>query len=129
MVATSPFLQSDHTITIFDRDGTPIVQTVIQAGEGYLMDGFRYVDLDTPVQLPPRFKGTIAIGYGATNLDRNGNTHGDLEVDPAPLFDDGDFAIRNVGSGRYGVDPDGFPDTPDGSPANRYHAGSFRFSR
>ncbi len=121
-------LQSDHTVTIFDRDGTPVVQTVIRAGEGYLLDGYRYVDLDEPVILQPGFEGTIAVGYGPANLDRNGNVHGDLQIDPPPDFVGGS-RLENVGDGRYGLDPDGFPDTPDlvygGGPPNRYHSGSF----
>jgi len=126
-------LASDHRVAIYDRDGTEIVSITVGPGEGFLQNGFRYIDLPEPVVLPPGFAGTVVVGYADGNADRNANTHGELEIDPPATFDDGLGALANVGESRFGLDPDGFPDIPDrvhgGGVSARYHAASFCFRR
>ncbi|MGQ0613194.1 MAG: hypothetical protein ACT4PV_05595 [Planctomycetaceae bacterium] len=124
-------LASDHTVRIYDRTGVMVASVDLPAGGGTLQGGFRYVDLAAPVLLEAGFEGTIVVGYPAGNLDRNANVHGDLAIDPPPLFDDGDGLLASVGSGRYAEDPDAFPDVVDdyygALPPNRYHAGSLAY--
>jgi hypothetical protein len=91
--------------------------------QGELVGGSRFKDLDDPLDLPAGFQGTIvAGGYGAAEM--NGNQGA---VDLGLTTDDGKCSISFVGGGRFGNDPNSFPGTPDGGPANRYGAGTFEF--
>jgi len=125
-------LLTEHYVAIYDRTTElPVVAVKIPAGGGTLIDGYRYVDLSSSVYLTPGFKGSIVAGYGGSNRDHNGNTHGNLHLAPAPSWH-GLPWMDNVGIARYGTGAFDYPDVPDtlygGGPANRYHAGSFRFA-
>lgn len=125
-------LASGHSVGIFDRTtGDAVVQIVTAPGTGALIDGYRYFELPEDVNLPSGFQGSIVVGYGEGNLDRNGNSHGILSVEPNPIWR-ADPYINNVGISRYGFDPDGYPNILDTvyspGPANRYHAGSFTYT-
>jgi len=124
-------LLTSHYVRIYDLLTQTVVASMnIEAGQGTLIGGHRYVPLPQPVSLPQGFQGTIVAGYGMGNQDSAGNTHGFLmEVTP-PDFHGGD-ALVNIGQSRYVLSDLLFPDTPDpwygGGPANRYHAGSFQY--
>jgi len=124
-------LKSDHYLAIYDRTTElPVASVTILAGGGTLIDGYRYVDLPTPVLLDSGFEGSIVAGYPDGNLDPNGNSHGNLNLNSTPIWN-GLPWMDNVGIARYGTNAFAYPDTPDhffgGGPANRYHAGSFQF--
>ncbi len=90
---------------------------------GDLVEGSRFKDLPSPVNLPAGFQGTIvADGYGA------GEPNGNQGVGPIGLATaDGGGAIVFVGGGRFGAAPGSFPDSVDGGPPDRYAAGTFAF--
>ena len=89
--------------------------------EGTLIGGSRFKALEQPVTLAPGAYSIVAFGYGSREGNRNG------EGAPVGLTDSGGGLISFVGSSRFG-DPGQFPATVDGGPANRYAAGTFRFS-
>jgi len=114
-----------RTITahLYDRNatGSPLRTLVFTPGDpGILVDGSRFKDLATFLELPAGFQGTIvAEGYGSG--ERNGNRG------VGPLFtSDGGGAISFVGTGRFGT-AGLYPRFVDGGPANRYAAGTFQF--
>lgn len=87
---------------------------------GELIGGSRFKNLTPALVLPAGFKGTIsAAGYG--DIERLGNGVPGRSVFSAV------GVIRFVGTARYAVDPEKYPDTADGGPANRYAAGTFYF--
>ncbi len=112
---------------LYDRDSLVEMArldfTVEDPGE--LIGGSRFKDLDTPIDLPAGFHGTmVAAGYGA------GELNGNQGVGPLVLTtDNGNCSINFVGTGRFGpaANPGDFPGTPDGGPVNRYAAGTFVF--
>jgi hypothetical protein len=114
---------------LFDRDSlTELAVLNFTADDpGELVGGSRFKDLDAPLELPAGFHGTIsADGYGNGELNGNqGNSGADLGFST----NDGGCSISFVGSGRYGDvnTAGGYPDHPDGGPANRYASGSFVF--
>lgn len=123
-------LQSPHAVRIYDRNTQAVLASVlINPGDGYLRNYFRYVDLPAPLFLDPGAQIVIAAGYVAGNLDRNANSH-DGTRDPNPLVFDAPY-FDNVGISRFIGDANAFPAIPDTvlvpGPANRYHAGSFRY--
>jgi hypothetical protein len=93
------------------------------ASPGELIDGSRFKDLPSPLNLSAGFQGTISAGgYGV------GEPNGNQGSTPLNLVtNDGDGALAFVGGGRFGGAPDAFPDTVDGGPVNRYAAGTFTF--
>ena len=87
---------------------------------GELIGGSRFKNLTNALVLPAGFQGTIAAaGYGEG--ERLGNNVAGRTVFSAA------GAIRFVGTGRYSVDPNTFPDGVDAGPFNRYAAGTFYF--
>jgi len=125
--------QSSHEVAIYDTDTqVKLASLVFPDGQvGQLRDGYRYVNLWVPLELDQGDAFTIAVTYFDGNQDRNGNVHGTLQIDPAPILNDAGGAIINIGSSRYGSGT-GFPGTEDqffgGGPANRYLSGSFEYS-
>jgi hypothetical protein len=110
------------TARLYNRDTMEVLATLEFTPEdsGELIDGSRFKNLATPVQLSSGFHGVIAAsGYGGD--ERNGNG-----VDGRSTFSAAG-SIEFVGGGRYHVDPAAFPDTVDAGPANRYAAGTFFF--
>ncbi len=96
------------------------------ASPGTLVGGQRFKPLAVPITLPAGAYTILAYNYGpgepdGNNASFNNNTN------------DGGGALRFVGSSRFGVTAPpsspaaSFPGTPDGGPAARYGAGSFRF--
>ncbi|MDE0596291.1 MAG: choice-of-anchor J domain-containing protein [Roseibacillus sp.] len=119
-------LNSTITVGIFDRTTATLVGSslTLSGNEGSLEDGTRFADLTSPIALPAGFQGSI-VAQGYNGAERNGN--GGTGSTPGTT-DDGGGAISFVGTSRFG--PDGvfaFPTSPDGGPANRYHAGNFDF--
>jgi Lamin Tail Domain/CotH kinase protein len=101
-----------------DDTGTAVLATTTftNASPGTLANGNRFKAI-TPVTLAP---GAYTINaYGFTAAERNGNG---LTVTAS-----GGGALSFVGPSRYGASAGAFPATPDGGPATRYCAGSFRF--
>lgn len=127
-------LLSNHKVSIWDRrTEAEILSITILAGTGYLLDGYRYYDLSAPIMLSPGMQIAIVAGYDFDNLDDDANTHGwNPGRDSPPIFN-GMGHLANVGISRYKKnDPFGYPNVPDTvnspGPANRYHAGSFRYT-
>lgn len=109
---------------LYNRDTLEVVASLAfdPGDDGELIDGSRFKTLASPVALPAGFHGTIvASGYGAE--EQNGNAGG---VDLGLTTFDG-ACLRFVGTSSYGLDGNGYSDTPDGGPANRYAAGTFAF--
>jgi hypothetical protein len=94
------------------------------ADPGTLDGDSRFKNLPAAIVLEP---GSYCIaGYGFSDANPNGNTHGGMPQDWST--DDGGGLINFVGTSRYGTSGVGhFPSTPDGGPANRYAAGTFEF--
>lgn len=88
---------------------------------GILEDGSRLKSLESPLDLAPGSYTMVAHGYG--DGESNGNQG---SVDLSLTTDDGDGSLRFVGGGRFG-DAGSWPTSPDGGPANRYAAGTFKF--
>lgn len=110
---------------LYDRDTEDVLAQFDFTPEepGELVDGSRLKALESPVELPAGFHGTIvAEGYGET--EKLGNQGA---VDLGLTTNSGGCLIAFVNGGRYGLTPGGFPDVPDGGPANRYAAGTFQF--
>lgn len=120
------------TVSLWERD--PLDETLslgqigpavefTSASSGRLIGGSRFIDLETPIQLPAGFQGTI-MAYGFTEgTDRNGNANGFGAVN------DGGGLISFVGTSRFGLGGVGtYADTLDGGPENRYGAGTFIYS-
>ena len=101
-------------------------QTFTAASPGTLSGGQRFKPLAAPVTLAPGSYTIVAYNYGATEL--NGNS-----AEFNNNTNSGNGALRFTGSSRYGVTTPpasvtaSWPGTPDGGPAARYGAGSFRF--
>ena len=118
-------LSAALSVRLYDRTNTatPVTTLTFTPGDpGTLVGGSRFKDLATPLMLPAGFRGSIvASGFNATDL--NGNA-----ISPLPWTTWGaNGAISFVGGGRYGTDPNTFPATGDGGPANRYAAGTFNY--
>jgi hypothetical protein len=114
------------TARIFDRDTLLELASVsfTPAEPGILVGGSRFKPLEEPLELLDGFHGVMAAsGYGAGEL--NGNQG--VGAINGLSTDDGGCRIDFVGLGRFGNDPNAFPPTPDGGPANRYAAGTFDF--
>ena len=97
------------------------------ASPGTLVGGQRFKPLAVPVTLAPGSYTILAYNYGSGEPDGNHAT-----TFLAGL-NDGGGAVRFVGSSRFGVTAPpaspaaSFPGSPDGGPAARYGAGSFKF--
>ena len=93
------------------------------ADPGTLEGGSRFKALSTPRVLPPGSYTMVASGYGSG--EQNGN-QGSAALDGLDI-DTGEGLIRFVGNSRFGT-AGSFPSTVDSGPANRYAAGTFKFS-
>lgn len=90
---------------------------------GTLEGGSRFKPLAEPLVLSPGSYTIVAHGYGAGEQNVNQGFAANEGLD----IDTGGAVLRFVGDSRYG-NPGGFPTTLDGGPANRYGAGTFKFS-
>ena len=86
-----------------------------------LVGGSRFVPLPEPVTLEPGAYTIVAFGYGRRETVFNG------EGSAAGATDTGNGLLSFVGASRFG-EAGQFPATVDTGPANRYGAGTFRFS-
>ncbi len=125
-------LLTSHYVRIYDLlDQSVVTSMNIEAGQGALLGGYRYVSIPQVIALPFGFQGTIVASYGIGNQDTAGNTHGFLNDVPPPIFNGG-ASIINIGQSRYSLNSYAFPETLDnwygGGPANRYQAGSFQYT-
>ncbi len=102
-----------------DDTGAAVLETLTftQAAPGTLAGAHRFKPLAAPRTLAPGAYTIVGYGYGAS--ERNGNSASLITVA-------GGGRLAFVGSSRYGT-AGSFPATPDGGPATRYGAGSFRF--
>lgn len=109
-----------------DDSGAGIVaSTTLGPGDqGALLEGSRFKALATPVTLTNGAYTIIAFGYGTG--ERAGNLGVSVPPDPWET-QSGDGALSFVGTARPGA-AGTFPTNPDGGPANRYAAGTFKFS-
>jgi hypothetical protein len=89
---------------------------------GELIGGSRFRDLATPVTLQPGSYTIAARGYGPNELLANAGFAGN----PVSVINDSGGILEFVGGSRYGTN-NGYPDTVDGGPANRYLAGTFAY--
>ncbi|MCB1125571.1 MAG: lamin tail domain-containing protein, partial [Verrucomicrobiae bacterium] len=107
----------DSGISILARE------TFTPAVPGTLEGGSRFKPLASPLVLPPGSYTIVAYGYGAgeQNVNQGSGANGGLDIDT------GGALLRFVGGSRYGT-AGSFPTTLDGGPANRYGAGTFKFS-
>ena len=97
--------------------------TFTPGSPGTLDGGSRFKPLAEPLVLPPGDYSMVAYGYGAS--ERNAN-QGVAELEGLDI-DTAGGAIQFVGTSRFGTAGQ-FPTTADGGPANRYAAGTFKFS-
>jgi hypothetical protein len=101
-------------------------QTFTAAAPGELVGGQRMKPLAAPVTLDPGSYTIVAYNYGTTEPNGNSNAF-------ASSAQTGGGALEFVGTSRYGggsapsSPAASWPGTPDGGPAARYAAGSFRF--
>ncbi len=119
-------LSTPITARIFDRTRpqVAIATLVFPAGSpGTLIDGSRFLDLTVPLQLPAGFQGTI-VASGYNGAEPNGN-QGSVAL--GLTTDNGGGLISFLPTTRFGNDPNQFPFSGDGGPANRYAAGTFNF--
>ncbi|NDC57547.1 MAG: hypothetical protein EBZ50_01690 [Alphaproteobacteria bacterium] len=86
-------------VKIWDLSLNQIVaQAIVPGGGGELINGFRYVDLATPVLLAAGFRGAIvADGFSAADLE--------LQVQAGGAVTAASIAGVTFGSGRYGAPP------------------------
>jgi hypothetical protein len=113
-------------VYIYDRDTQTAVYGPMSftGEEGTIVGGDRFKPLDTPLVLPGGFHGcVVAENYGAEEMLRNPG----ISATVPPPMDSGGGLITFVGRARYGTVQGTYPGTPDGGPANRYHAGTFEF--
>jgi hypothetical protein len=96
--------------------------TFTTADPGELIGGSRFKTLPAPCHLAPGSYTISASGYGAGEPNGNASATPVWTNDLAPH-------VAYLGSGRFANGGHtGFPETPDGGPANRYAAGTFVFS-
>jgi hypothetical protein len=96
--------------------------TFSAANPGQADGGSRFIALASPLTLPVGTYTIVASGYG--NAELNGNSG----VNPGPwTANSGDGAITFDGGSRFGT-AGTFPNTVDGGPANRYAAGTLKFT-
>jgi hypothetical protein len=96
--------------------------TLNAANPGQADGGSRFINLAAPLTLPVGTYTIVASGYGAA--EPNGNSG----ISPGPWsMNTGNGAITFDGGSRFGT-AGLFPGTVDGGPANRYAAGTFKFT-
>lgn len=112
---------------IFDRNSREEIVFLEFTTEepGELVGGSLFKTLETPLNLPSGFQGTIvASGYGeGERLFNSGNRPDDVAL--LGTFDGGSLLF--VGTASYSATPGAYPDVADGGPANRFGAGTFEF--
>ena len=95
--------------------GTPVAST-FNGAAGNLMKPI------TPLILNPGAYTIVGHGYGA------GDSNGNAGTGNNPIgTDNGGGLLTFVGNGRFNGTAGAFPNSVDGGPANRYHAGTFEF--
>ncbi|MFT4637054.1 MAG: hypothetical protein ACI8T1_000362 [Verrucomicrobiales bacterium] len=105
-----------------DTEGALITTLTFTSGDpGLLEGGSRLKALPSLINLAPGAYTIVAHGYGDGEM--NGNQNG---ADLSLTTDDGDGSLQFVGGGRFG-DAGSWPANPDGGPANRYAAGTFKY--
>lgn len=92
--------------------------------DGLLEGGSRFKDLPTALTLDPGAYTIVAHGYNADEL--LGNAGFDRET--VSMVDTEAGSVEFVGTGRFGVTAGEFPGSPDAGPANRYLAGTFKYT-
>lgn len=119
-------LKRPLTARIFNRETEEVLAEVgFAPGEGVLIEGMRFKELESPLRLEAGFKGVIqADGYGAE--ERLLNSHGDTNAIIWSLHD-GNGSIRFVGSSRWASLAGVFPSVIDQGPAARFSAGTFEY--
>ena len=106
------------------NSGVLLKRQVFTAGDpGILEGGSRFKELADALVLEPGNYTMVAYGYGAG--EPNGN-YGVGVIDGMDI-DPGGGLLQFVGGSRYGA-AGSFPGSPDGGPANRYAAGTFKYS-
>ena len=106
------------------NSGVLLKQQVFTAGDpGTLEGGSRFKELATALILEPGNYTMVAYGYGVGEPNGNNGVGAldGLDIDP------GGGLLQFVGGSRYGA-AGSFPGSPDRGPANRYAAGSFKYS-
>ncbi len=96
-------------------------ETFTPGDPGTLDGGSRFKPLSEVVVLVPGDYTMVAYGYGAAERNGNQGSNDDWNIDGAGGI------LQFVGGSRYGA-AGGFPGTVDGGSANRYAAGTFKFS-
>jgi hypothetical protein len=112
-------------VRVYNRDTLEVVAALAFApdDEGELIEGSRFKDLAVPLVLPSGFRGSIvASGYG------EGEPNGNVGAADLGLTQHDGACLRFTGTSSFGLDPDGYSDSPDGGPSNRYAAGTFAFA-
>jgi hypothetical protein len=127
-------LSSPHTLSLYDlaNPASPLAEIHALPGTGVLVDGYRYFDLETPIDLVMGTQFSVIVHYPSGNLDSNGNSGPTPPSlgEPTPTFNgefNGTSYVANIGVARFGSGF-AFPSMPDTGPANRYHAGSFTYT-
>lgn len=113
-----------------DDTGTLVAQTTFTGTQGELLGGSRFKEL-TDADFLNGFNGILGPGtnasivvFGFSAADPLGNVN--AFTGTKTTFD-GFGALTFEGVSRFGT-AGLFPNTPDGGPANRYAAGTFRFN-
>jgi hypothetical protein len=111
---------------VSDDSGAGVVASMSfgPAASGTLFEGSRFKALVSPLNLSTGAYTIIAYGYGVSELA--GNLGVGLPPEPWET-QSGGGALSFVGGGRPG-NPGTFPTVIDGGPANRYAAGTFKFT-
>ncbi|MCI0335495.1 MAG: hypothetical protein L0228_19995 [Planctomycetes bacterium] len=98
------------------------------ADVGTLEGGSRFKAI-TPIELSPGAYTIVAQGFTAEDPVHN-TARVTFPVIPPPTINDSGGLIQFVGLARFSAanpPPGTFPGTVDGGPANRYHAGTFKY--
>lgn len=114
------------TARIYNRETREgVAEVAFAPAEDESIEGMRFKALESPLRLEAGFKGVIqADGYGAEErlLNSSGDTNRVIWI-----LHDGNGSIRFVGSSRYGLTAEAFPEILDGGPAARFAAVTFEY--
>ncbi|ADB17731.1 autotransporter-associated beta strand repeat protein [Pirellula staleyi DSM 6068] len=109
-------------VRLYDRTnpGTPLATASLSGTSQQLVGGSRFLSLLTPIPLPAGFQGRIVTdGYSAA--EPNGNS-------ATPVWTtNGGGAMNFVGVGTFDTLTNVYPTNSEGTPVNRYAAGTFAF--
>lgn len=114
-------------VAVFNRNTQTIVPglDVFIAGSGDPLVNKHRMRSITPVTLAPGQYSIVALGYNSAEL--NGN----IGSGPSSITNTNGGAISFVNGGRFGPSPSTsfvYPQSLDGGPASRYHAGTFTYA-